>query len=355
MRVCHPPHPSYLGRGSLTEEQVLDIRESYYKGWKSAAMLARKYNKTPGAIFGVIQGSTYRWAGGPIVWPGDGANRKLTFKVRGRCNECSRPISDFGWAQRMHLCDECFSFIGKKCGRPRSGWMANLTCKICRKKFQYYIKDSGYRPKCCSQACGAVLSAKKRSKRPKALTADVLYDMYWGQNLTMPEIVAKLRLRVHWSVVRNWLMEDGTSRRASNWRTHTCCIVENCGQPIHYLKQQDGRPYGRLCKEHHNEREARNARIQKEELAEAQGAGLTEQANRLLVGLPESVKTDALQEIVVAVLSCELALPLTRESVKPFITRAFKENADAWKFLSLAAPTREEEGSQTWGERLGLL
>lgn len=177
--------------------------------------------------------------------------------------------------------------------------------------------------------------------------------MYWGQNLTAREIADRVG-EFNFTTVLRWLRVDGTARRAGHWRTYDGCIIEGCGLPTKYLRQQDGTPYGRYCRDHQRQRETRRHQIYNARIMEEGVQLLMKQAARLLAGLPESVKTDAQQEIVLAALSGELPVPLTRESVKPYITKTFRENADAWKFLSLQAPTSTDEGAQTWGDRLGL-
>jgi hypothetical protein len=256
----------------------------------------------------------------------------------------------------MGLCEFCFKVSGgKKCGRPPSGRIKEFTCAVCGVAFTHYVKKSGYKPKCCSNKCGAAFAGRNKSTRPIDLTADRLHELYWGQNMTMPEIVKALGLECHWTAVRFWMLQDNIPRRASNWRTYTHCIVEGCGQPRHELHQQDGRPYGRLCKVHYNEREARNARILKQRQHEERGQELTAMIRRLLAGLPSSVKSDVEGEIVLAVLAGELTLPLTRDRVKPYITAAFRDYADGFGSVSLDTPAPgAEDGSYTWADKLGL-
>lgn len=345
--------------GQFSAEQVVAIRLAFARGWKSANQMGREHGVSAATIHQIVQGSTYKAAGGIITWP-EHKKAKKDWQVRGWCKSdgCKSQVADAGWAQRMHLCVECFKHKGgKKCGRVPRGVVKNLKCRVCGVKFPYYVKKSAYRPRACSNKCGWVLSSRaaaKRAKRPKDLTDDKLHLLYWGQNMTAPEITAIYEKKFHWSNVIRWLKQASIPRRRSTSRTYTHCVVEGCNEPRFTLKQQSGRPYGRLCHQHHNEREARNARLFKQYKAEQHGDVLVRQITKLLEGLPDSVKTDALQEITLAVLCGALALPLTRESVKPYIAQMFRENADAYKFLSLAAPTRDEEGAQTWGERLGL-
>lgn len=340
-----------------TDEQAVAIRKAYAYGWASAGMLGRKHGVTPATIFNIVQGCAYKSAGGPITWPGE--RLPPQGEVRGHCREegCNKEIADSGWAQRMRFCPRCFVLNGgKKCGRPQTGKHMRLTCRVCRKKFEYYVRPN-YRPKCCSLKCGHVYMGRSKSARPKWLTKDRLYEMYWGQNKTAPEIVKSLGLRLHSTSVIFWLKKDGTPRRVSNWRTYTHCIVDGCGRPRFELRQHvTGRPYGRLCKEHYNEREARNARIWKHQQHEQRGKELTTMIRRLLTGLPDSVRADAESEIVLAVLSGELVLPLTGESVKPFITKAFHDCADQFGtvYLDTPAPGSDGEDWYTWGHKLGL-
>lgn len=340
----------------LTDEQAVMIRKSYAYGWASANMLARKHGVTAAAIFGVVQGCSYKSAGGPITWPG---RRELPQgQVRGHCRieGCQKEVAPSGWAKRMRLCARCFVLEGgKKCGRPRTGVTKTITCRVCRKKFQYYVKPN-YRPRTCSHVCGWKFAGQNKVKRPKSLTKDALYELYWGRNMTAPEIVVALSLKVHQTVIIQWLKKDGTPRRVSNWRTYTHCVIEGCGAPRFALKQQDGRPYGRLCHTHYCEREARNARIKKKEMIERNGGELVRIIGSLLAGLPDSVKQDAESEIVLAVLSGDLLPPITGVMVKPFITKAFSEYADQYGSLSLDMPAPGSDGDDgyTWGQRLGL-
>lgn len=352
--------PRYYCR-KLTDADALAIRKAYAFGWASAAMLARKHGVTSATIFNIVQGCAYKTAGGPITWPEHPPRRQQggrPWTVRGRCRAelCKNEIASSGWAQRMGLCDFCFKVEGgKKCGRPPSGKVRSFKCRVCGQEFTQYVKASGYRRRCCSTKCGAKFAGRNKSQRPKELTPDRLYEMYWGENKTAPEIVRAMGLRVHWTSVIFWLKQDGTPRRASNWRTYTHCIVEGCGQPRHALRQQDGRPYGRLCKAHYNEREARNARIWKQRQHEERGQELTVMIRRLLVGLPDSVRSDVEGEIVLAVLAGECALPLSRESVKPYIAAAFREYADGFGSISIDTPAPgAEDGSYTWADKLGL-
>lgn len=343
--------------GRFTAEQVVAIRLAFARGWKSANQMGRQYGVSAATIHQVVQGSTYKAAGGIITWP-EHRKPKKDWTVRGWCKsaDCKNQVADSGWAQRMHLCISCFKRDGgKKCGRVPRGVVKTLKCRVCGVKFPYYVKKSAYRPKCCSHKCGYIFAGRNKSGRPKDLTTEKLNELYWGQNKTAPEIAALYANKFHWSSVILWMRQDGLLRRVSNWRTYTHCIVDGCGEPRFVLRQhKTGRPYGRLCHQHHNERETQSSRMYLKHKAERRGQLLVVQIEKFLVGLPDSVKTDALQEITLAVLCGTLPLPLTQESIKPYIAQMFRENADAYKFLSLAAPTRDEEGAQTWGERLGL-
>lgn len=344
----------YPRRGRLTDEQVVKIRLEYARGYKSAYQLGREYEMTQANITAIVQGSFYRTAGGLITWPGQ---RLLPEgKVRGRCWDvaCMNPIASSGWPQRMHMCERCFRLNGgKKCGRVKSGRERQLTCRQCHQPFTYYVKTGAYRPRTCSQQCGAQYGARKRVKRPPDLSRDRLYELYWGQDLTTAEIAAKWEGLFDRTTVVLWLKADAIQRRPSHTRRATACVVLGCHAPIHTL--WNGHVfYGRLCREHLNARSRERARIYESQRANEGGANLLRAAALLLSGLPADVKAEAEQEIVLAALSQELALPLTKESVKPYIVRAFRENANAFQFLSLAAPTSSDEGAQTWGERLGL-
>lgn len=341
--------------GALTDEQVIKIRLEYARAYKSSSRLAAEHSVSQGAIMLCVQGSTYRYVGGLITWPGE---RTVTpaGKNRGHCWDvaCTKPIAASGWAQRMHLCDDCFRINGgRKCGRTREGKRRTFTCRVCRMKFEYYVSPNGYHPRTCSHRCSAKDSAAKRSLRPSTLTRDVLYELYWGQNLTAADIAKRLGIGVTAGGVRHWLVSDDIPRRAPNWRRYAHCAVEGCERPKHQAFNGI-RWYGRLCKEHWRERDMRRRRFYQEQIQREQGGDMMTMIARFTAGLPESVKRDAESEIMIAALSMELPLPLSRESVKPLIAKVFRENADAYKFVSLAAPTREGEGVQTWGERLGI-
>lgn len=87
---------------------------------------------------------------------------------------------------------------------------------------------------------------------------------------------------------------------------------------------------------------------------EAIGAHLLRDIAQFVAGLPDVIRTDVEQEVVLAALTGVIKLPVTKESVQPYIVHAFRENADVWRFVSLAAPTHADEGAQTWGQRLGI-
>lgn len=343
----------YPRRGKLTDEQVVKIRVEYARGYKSSYQLSAEYGLTQAGILAVVQYSYYKAAGGPRTWPGE--HEPPAGKTRGHCWDvaCNNPIAASGWAQRMHFCEDCFRINGGKRGRQKKGTDRQLTCAVCAKAFTYYVVGRGYRPRCCSHECGVILSARGRVKRPAELTPDRLYEMYWGRNHTLREIAARFDSAFSPDAVRLWLIADGVSLRAKNWRKQTACIFEGCGAPI--FKRWNGRTrYGRHCKEHFYQLSNQRRHIYERQAAEQGGHDLMLQIGRLIAGLPEAVKVDVQQELVLAVLSGDLALPLTRESVKPYVTRMFKENADAYGMISLAAPTREGDDAQTWGERLGL-
>lgn len=352
---------SYPRRGTLTDEQVVKIRHEYARGYKSSYQLGAEYGKTQAAIFAIVQGSVYKHAGGLITWP-DGQGTAQGFsrplppgKVRGHCWDvaCSKPIALSGWAQRMHMCEDCFRINGGKKNRDRLGKTLTLTCRVCGERFSKYVRRSATRPRCCSQACALTLSAQSRAKRPSALTAAALYEWYWGRGHTLREIAAAFGGTFSPDAVRLWLIADAIPLRAPNWRTHAYCMVDGCGLPIE--KHWNGKVwYGRLCLAHYHERETRRRHQYEAEIVEARGQELAREVQRFLAGLPESVKTDAAQEIILAVLSQELSLPLTQESIKPYIVAAFKNNADAFRFISLSAPTHEGDDAQSWGAKLGL-
>lgn len=356
----------------LTDEQVATIRVQYARGYKSSYQLAAEHVVTQGTIIGVVQGSTYKSAGGPITWPGryDQAvaaafGAIIASRVRsrqtppkgknhGRCwdIECTKPIATSGWAQRMHLCVDCFRINGGKQGRHRAGKLRTLRCRVCRNPFTVYLSPEQPRPRTCSPRCAIKSSADARRKRPHDLTDDRLYELYWGQNLTAPEIAARYDDAFSKDSVLLWLHAAGIRPRRRTSRTYTTCVVEGCAQPI--KKLFNGRVwYGRLCADHLRERDTRRRHYYEAQLNEQRGSDLSNQIRRLLWGLPESVKADAEQEIVIAVLSGEIT-DVTRDSIKPYVARVFRENADAYKFVSLAAPTRAGEEAQTWGERLGI-
>lgn len=340
--------------GKLSPDQVVKIRTEYARCYKSSYQLGREYGLTMGAILSVVQCMVYKTAGGPRTWPGE--HEPPRGKVRGHCYDvaCSKPIAPAGWAQRMHMCEDCFRINGGKKGRQKEGKTLTLTCRVCRQRFSTYLPPSKARPKTCGPHCGSLLSAGKRSKRPIDLTDERLYELYWGKDMTAPEISALYGEAFTKDSVILWLTAANIPRRRQNWRTKTSCIVDGCDQPI--LKRWNGKQwYGRLCKTHWNERDSRRQKFFHEEAISQSGQALQMEIRRLTNGLPDAVRLDAESEIMVAALSGDVALPLTRESVKPYIAQVFRANADAWKFLSLSAPTRDGDDAQTWGERLGLV
>lgn len=283
----------------LTDEQAVAIRVAYAGGC-SSYKLATQYGLSQAGISSIVQGSVYKKAGGPITWPGQ---RKSVAKCR--------------------VCGVQILFSGR------------------------------YRPRTCSSTCVRESIRRSKIKRPSDLTDARLQELYWGRNMTAPEIARLYDGAFSKDSVQLWLIAANIPRRRSNWRQLSSCAIEGCEKGIHKL--WNGKLwYGRLCKEHLRERDTRRRHFYENQAFEQRGRELATVVARLLVGLPDSVRYDAEADIMVAVLSSELLPPLTRESVKPYIAKAFRENADAWKFISLAAPTREGDDAQTWGERLGL-
>lgn len=344
---------TYRCWGTLTSEQVRTIRLEYRRGYKSSYQLAVEYERTPGSIAAIAQGCVYKSAGGFITWPGQ--YEPPSGKSRGHCWDvaCSRPIAPSGWAQRMHLCAECFRINGGKKGRPKLGKDVTLRCRVCRQRFTIYLRPSRSHPKTCSAKCGVQLSAISRCQRPADLTADRLYALYWGQGLTSQEIANRLG-HISKDAVRLWLLADGTPRRISRRRRLSCCMVQGCGAPIAERRAWYGKGYGRLCQQHHREREHRRYQFYKEQQVSRQNHEMVRHVRGFLSGLPDSVRSDAEQEVVLALLLGDLAPPLTLELVKPYITRAFKMAADGYRTISLDAPTKSDDNAQTWGQRLGV-
>lgn len=287
------------GNRKLTDEQAVAIRVAYRAGW-SSYQLAKQYGLSQPGIQSVVQGSVYKKAGGPITWPGQRAT------------------------------------VGK--------------CRVCGQPFTFTTR---YRPRACSPECVRERLRRSKLKRPPDLTDARLQELYWGRNMTAPEIARLYDDAFSKDAVQLWLIAANIPRRASHSRTLSSCAVLGCEQPIHKL--WNGHVwYGRLCKPHLYERDTRRRHFYEDQIFQQRGGELALAVARLLAGLPDSVRQDAEADIMVAVLSGEFALPLTRESVKPYIAKAFRENADAWRFLSLAAPVAAGDDVQTWGERLGL-
>lgn len=351
----------YPRRGSLTDEQVLRIREDYARGYRSANQLSKEYGKNAATIQMVVQGATYKYVGGPITWP-DYCNQNHRplpdGAIRGRCRDsagCNNPIATEGRARFMHLCQRCFEI--QKAATNAFGKGARkelrLRCRACRRWFQRVLTPGEYKPRYCSDVCVAKGVASQKVKRPKELSDELLGELYWGQDKTTREIAARFGSGFSPSAVRLWLIAANIPLRRAGSRTYTRCVVDGCGADIHKLFNGE-RWYGRLCKKHLTERDMRRRHFYEDQMYQQRGSELAVSIRRLLIGLPESVKQDAEADIMVAVLSGEIAAPLTHENTKPYIVKVFKENANAWKFISIAASAPGGEGTQTWGERLGL-
>jgi hypothetical protein len=340
----------------LTDEQARTIRVMYARGYKSGYQLAAQYGVTQAAIQSVVQFSVYKTAGGPRTWPGE--NEPPSGYARGQCRDkaarCLKPIADSGWAQRMHLCERCYRLSGHKCGRERTGKVGPLTCCVCRNKFTKYRAPSKNPARVCSDECRRKHIAQTKLKRPAEMTSHRLYELYWGRNRTTREIATMLGTGLHPSTIRLWLIADGTPLRANQWRRYSHCAIEGCSEPIQ--KRWNGiRHYGRLCREHWNQRDATRAKIYQHEIHEERGKELLAAIATLLRGLPESVKADVESELVLAVLAGDFALPLTPESIKPYIASAFREYADGFGTISIDTPAPgAEDDRYTWAEKLKL-
>lgn len=340
----------------LTEVQVRAIRFFYARAYKSSNQLAREYGVSTATVFQIVQGSTYKSAGGLITWPNGQHYRQLPrgVKVRGQCREemCHAPIaSSNGWAQRMHLCERCFRIGGGKKGRPKLGKTITITCRVCREKFTRYVRPSEKRPRYCSRLCCDAVASERHRKRPLELTDDRLRELYVEQNMTAKEIADKFGNVFTKHAVQLWVIAAKIPRRTH--RTYSVCVADGCTAAVYKLFNGI-RWYGRLCKEHLREREKARTQARDAALIERTGDALAREIHQLLAGLPDAVRLDAESEIMLAVLSRSLPLPLSAASVKPFIARSFKENANAYDFVSINAPVRQGDDVQTWGERLGL-
>jgi hypothetical protein len=98
----------------LADEEAHQIRVDYARGWKNARQLAREYGVSAANIFLIVQGMTYKYAGGPITWPDycgvhqhplSGGQRR-----RGYCRAdgCAQAVAPAGVARRMRMCDDCY-------------------------------------------------------------------------------------------------------------------------------------------------------------------------------------------------------------------------------------------------------
>lgn len=67
--------------------------------------------------------------------------------------------------------------------------------------------------------------------------------------------------------------------------------------------------------------------------------------------VPEHMRADICQDAVVAILSCEI--PQSAVTLKPFLTKWFKENVIGYHPLSLDQPSRYREG-ETVGHEMGI-
>lgn len=352
------PRGNYPRRGSLSDAVVVKMRLEYARGYKSSYQLAAEHGVSQATVQGIIQGSTYKAAGGLITWPNGRYARPLPKgKVRGHCWDvaCDKPIAPSGHAQRMHLCVDCFRLNGgRKSGRYKTGKMRSKRCPICGASVQYYYTPGRWTPKTCSSPeCRARQLATSKSKRPIDLTNERLRELYVVQNMTAPEISALYGNTFTKHSVQLWLIAADIPRKTRR-RTVSQCIWPGCNRAVDQ-KWNGVVWYGRHCRQHQNQRDRATARKREHLESETRGELLASIIHRLLAGLPDSVRRDAEGDITLAVLDRTLDInDLNAVTVKPFITRAFRENADQYRFLSIQAPCADGEGVQTWGQRLGL-
>ena len=234
-------------------------------------------------------------------------------------------------------------------GRPPVFQMRGAHCKACGSWFRYKFYPDRKRRTACSPSCAAKIARETRRLIPEDF--QLLYDLYWNQNMSTPEIAKHFGAVAH-KPVRQKMIALGIPRRKPGHSRITFCVIDDCDFPVYRIKHSNnGSLYGRRCLLHwvaHRKQLASEywlkiRRWRRHNLGTSGETDMEAIINDVVPRqLPYEIRDEVCQEIALQLLLRKTHYSNLREAVTKLTKRFFREYQNKFGDLSLDAPINEE-------------
>lgn len=262
-------------------------------------------------------------------------------------------------SERMRAAIVARQAAGMHFGRRRVYKMRGKHCSICGAWFRYKHYPAQKPRRVCSPNCAAKTASESRRLIPEDF--DILYDLYWNQNKTTPEIAAHFGAVAH-KPVRQKMIKLGIPLRGVGSSRLTVCIIEGCGAPLFKIRHtNNGSMYGRRCLEHwvaHRFKLAQEYWFQIRRWRKW-NLGISGETNMQAIiedavpkGLPYEIREEVCQEIALQLLTRKTSYSQLRQTTSRLVKHFFREYQDKFGNLSLDAPLGGDNEGLTLGDLL---